>query len=362
MDTTQDYMRILMTRCPIVDVRSPMEFSQGSIPYSINLPIMNDAERHSVGICYKNRGQEKAIQLGHTLVSGEIRENRTNAWARFFETTPNALICCFRGGLRSSIAQHWIHEATGKKPLRIQGGYKAFRNFLIDAIKPENLSVRTLVLSGYTGSGKTQLLQKTRFGCDLESIANHRGSTFGAFFSSQPTQSNFENLLAYAILSKTQKQISHLLFEDEGRHVGKCYLPNELAIQLKNSPRIRLHTPLEERIQAILNEYVIEAQQTAVELYRDAGFEYWQKSFSDSILRIEKRLGRERFLRVYQAFQHAVAFQKEHDSFSLYTNWIFLLLTQYYDPMYEFQMKKFPSKVLFEGNSTEVMEYLKALK
>ena len=117
---------LFLAKTPLIDVRSPVEFSEGSLPHSINIPIMNDEERTLVGTCYKEHGQEAAIKLGHELVQGQVKQDRIQAWTNYIEAHPEAQVFCFRGGLRSQITCQWINEA-GIKRSPIPGGYKRMR-------------------------------------------------------------------------------------------------------------------------------------------------------------------------------------------------------------------------------------------
>ena len=115
---------IVVNNIPLLDVRAPIEFQQGAFPHAVNLPLMNNEDREAIGICYKQSGQTAAIALGQQRVAGEIKQQRIQAWVDFIAQHPQAVLYCFRGGLRSKITQQWIYEATGKIIPRIAGGYK----------------------------------------------------------------------------------------------------------------------------------------------------------------------------------------------------------------------------------------------
>ncbi|MDC6679308.1 rhodanese-like domain-containing protein, partial [Leclercia adecarboxylata] len=132
----------------LIDVRAPVEFAQGALPGAVNLPLMNDEERHQVGIAYKQQGQAAAIALGERLVSGDIKQARINAWQAYLTEHPDALIYCFRGGLRSQIAQQWLDETGASRP-RLQGGWKAMRQALCARIESAALQPM-LVVAGLT--------------------------------------------------------------------------------------------------------------------------------------------------------------------------------------------------------------------
>jgi len=126
MNDGTDYRAILAADTPLIDVRAPVEFTQGAMPAAINLPLMNNDERAAVGTCYKRQGPEAALALGHRLVSGETREQRLEAWRAACLAQPHGYLCCARGGQRSHIVQSWLQAAGVDYPL-IRGGYKALR-------------------------------------------------------------------------------------------------------------------------------------------------------------------------------------------------------------------------------------------
>jgi tRNA 2-selenouridine synthase len=207
---------------PLIDVRAPVEFVVGSLPGAINLPIMNNEERAMVGTTYKKSGREQAMAQGHELVSGEIKEQRLTLWAEQIQKQPETVIYCFRGGLRSQITQRWLGERGIKRPL-IEGGYKKARQFLRDEIDQFSRQSSMLILSGPTGSAKTNLLKKSNYpNVDLEALASHRGSAFGAMATPQPSQIDFENTLAVTLMKLGKKQV---LVEDESRLIGRCAIP-----------------------------------------------------------------------------------------------------------------------------------------
>jgi len=361
-NTFDEFHKIIMDDIPLIDVRAPIEYNRGSFKNAINLPLMIDEERHLVGLCYKKEGNEAAVELGHQLVSGKVRQERIEAWASYLTLYPNSLLCCFRGGLRSQISQQWILENTGMNLPRLHGGYKAFRNFLIDALNPAAQRSKPVILGGYTGSGKTILLKELDNFIDLEDLANHRGSSFGHYTLPQPTQINFENNLAYALIQHKNKQHKHMVLEDEGRNVGKCFLPKDLAQHFNSGQLVVLETPLEERIHLTLVEYVLLAQEKHVVAFgQEFGLQEWYTSITESMDKIKKRLGSERHSQVRIALDCAYTDQMKTGKYDGHTNWINILLQEYYDPMYAHQLQKRIEKISFKGNAQEILDYLKNL-
>ena len=154
-----NFSEIFKSNTPLLDVRAPIEFSEGSFPYAHNYPIMSDIERHQIGICFKADGQDSAIKLGHELVHGKIKQERVEKWIQFVKKYPKGALFCFRGGLRSQISQEWIFEHSGVSYPRVKGGYKALRSFLIAEMYRIVSNKNFLVIGGQTGCGKTILLK-----------------------------------------------------------------------------------------------------------------------------------------------------------------------------------------------------------
>lgn len=362
--TTNEFEKIVLAQTPLADVRAPIEFEKGAFLNSVNLPIMDNEDRHVIGTCYKEHGNEEAVKLGHARVSGNIREVRTQAWVNFLKENPDAFIYCFRGGSRSRIAQQWIYEATGRPVARLEGGYKAFRTYLMDALTPAAQTSKPIILGGCTGSGKTIVLKKLQNAIDLEGIANHRGSSFGNHVTSQPSQISFENNLAYALIQHKAKGFNHMVLEDEGRHVGTNFLPPDLAQYFNEGDLVIIDVPLEERVQITLQEYVCEAQAEYIDFYKDSalGMQKWSEYIINSFMRVKKRLGGDRLQTMLTLFDQCYAAQKETNSPTPHMAWIELFLSDYYDPMYLYQLEKTTKKIIYRGNTDDVTAFLQELK
>ncbi|MFP4698354.1 MAG: tRNA 2-selenouridine(34) synthase MnmH [Eubacteriales bacterium] len=359
LPTTSNFEKIAVEEIPLIDVRAPIEYEKGAFINAINLPLMNDKERHLVGICYKEKGNEEAIKLGHELVSGKIKKERINSWIDYLEKCPDSIIYCFRGGLRSKITQQWITEVTGKEIERLEGGYKAFRNYLLTQLQPSYQKSTPILLSGSTGAGKTIMLKKLKNAIDLEGIANHRGSSFGNKITPQPTQINFENNLAYALIRHRNKGYKHIILEDEGRNVGRCFIPKPLAMYFNMGKIVLVNVPFEERVKITMDEYVYQAQKNYNEVYTvNKGLEEWANYIRTSINKIKKRLGGIRFNKVLDLFEQAYQEQIKTGNMTLHKNWLETLLKDYYDPMYKYQIQKKADRIVFEGSTNEVLHYL----
>ena len=334
---------------PLVDVRAPGEFNQAHLPHSINLPILNDEERHQVGLTYKRLGNVAATELGHQLVSGEVRQQRIEAWANVFNQQSDARLICWRGGARSRIAQSWLNE-LGIPAQRIPGGYKTLRQACL-AVLEQTGQKHWWVLGGKTGVGKTVAIGQIPSSIDLEGIARHRGSAFGSYPDAQghsveqPAQATFENLLAYAWLQLASAQI---VVEDESRMIGRTALPKTWHEAMHTAPLVLIDATLEERSAHIYQEYVEQplAAGTSPTLLKH----HLQKSLQ----KISRRLGGQLHQQIHAQLTQAFDERADH------TEWITSLLSQYYDPMYEYQLQKKTARVVFQGSLESAVEYLKA--
>lgn len=299
----------LREQLPLVDARSEGEFAQSHIPGAINIPILDNAERIQVGTLYKQAGPEKATLKGFELVGPRFHLIQREALRKF--PAKKLILYCWRGGMRSQILS-WLLTQVGFEIFRLEGGYKTYRSFTYASVrKPYPL----LVLGGKTGAAKTVLLQKLKEGgeqvVDLEGLANHKGSSFGAIGQpAQPTVEQFENHLAEQLREIHLDQA--LWVENESRRIGQIILPDSFYLQMTQSPRIEIDKTDEERIAHIASEYA------ALD----------QGELSAAVLRLQKRLGGDRTKQALEAIQ---------------TNqpeiWIPILLL-YYDKTYEFDLER----------------------
>lgn len=346
-----DFKPLFLAKTPWIDVRAPVEFEQGSLPGAINLPIMNNEERALVGTTYKREGREKAIELGHRLVSGAIKESRVQAWLSQARQSPQSVFYCFRGGLRSQISQRWLKEAGVERPL-IEGGYKKVRQVLRDEIEQFSQKRSVVMITGTTGSAKTQLLKNASTYLpvlDLEALARHRGSAFGARETPQPAQIDFENQMAVAILALSEGTV---LIEDESRMIGQLTVPESLFLKMRSSPVFRVDESLETRIENVFRDYILEtpiAQGTPDQARRL--FAYYRQA----VTAISKKLGGLRSQELLQdlAFCENEALTRRH--FEGNKGWISKLLIYYYDPLYQKSLQKRQPKVLFQGTAEQIL-------
>ena len=238
---------------PIIDVRAPLEFEKGHIPGAINIPLFTNKERAQVGTCYKKEGHDAAVELGLEIVGPKLASFVKQC--KSLKSNGEIKVYCARGGMRSS-SFSWLLETAGfKKVYRLEKGYKAFRNYVLNFFEKE---YTLKVLSGMTGSGKTDiLLEMEKIGMqviDLEGLANHRGSAFGGIgktpeTSTEKYENNIYNVMRNFDLKKP------IWIEDESRNVGKVLVPPTIFKKMEISHRIIIDLPIEVRAQRLAIDY-----------------------------------------------------------------------------------------------------------
>jgi tRNA 2-selenouridine synthase len=325
---------------PVIDVRSPGEYIHAQIPGAYSVPLFTDEERKIIGTAYKQESREAAIKIGLDFFGPKMRKmveevekiiaNRHQAINNDSTRLPIdncLLIYCWRGGMRSAgIA--WLMDLYGFKVFTLAGGYKKFRNYVLDTFK---LPFQFNILGGYTGSGKTEILKalekQGETVIDLEEIAKHKGSAFGNFgFEKQPTQEMFDNILALELRKKsmvsrsvnqnnnelmtngsmTSDPMTSIWLEDESQRIGDINIPHELWKAMRQSPVYFLDIPFEARLDYIVKEYG----------------KLEKEKLINSVFRIQRRLGG-------LETKNAIHFLLENNTIEC-----FRILLKYYDKWY----------------------------
>lgn len=357
---SENFENLFLESMPFIDVRAPVEFAQGSLPNAINLPILNDEERAKVGTLFKEKGPVAATELGHQLVFGEIKQKRLNDWTSFIQKNPRCILYCFRGGQRSQITQAWLQE-QGVSIVRLGGGYKLARQFLIDKIEQISETRNFLPLAGPTGSGKTILINELKNlypTIDLEALARHRGSAFGAWDVAQPAQIDFENQLSVAMMRIDRKFKSEILplVEDESRLIGRNVVPKQLFEKISSSPVVLLDEKIEVRVQNIFQDYILNSaigktdEEKALEIFA---------KYKKSLQAISKKLGGERTKEILELLQFSEDEFRATAANDSNRAWIEKLLLYYYDPLYLSSLSRRNVRVLFKGQRAECFSYVK---
>jgi tRNA 2-selenouridine synthase len=336
----------LRTLLPVFDARSEGEYAHAHIPGAISLPLLNNEEREKVGTCYKQKGREEAVLLGFDLVGGKfgeyIRKAKEITQPQPFpkgrggpthslldgksdgKVSPvggdleGVVVYCWRGGMRSNIMA-WLLENAGMKVHVLQGGYKTYRHWALNEFAEQ---LNLLVLGGKTGSGKTEVLHEMKKAgeqvIDLEGLAHHRGSAFGALGQpAQSTSEQFENYLALELLQIDRKKI--LWLENESSKIGGIKIPDEIYNKMRATTVVEIEVPLENRIQNIARDYA----------------SFPKEKLAEATKRIEKKLGNKNM-------NDGLNYLNENDFY----NWIKILL-DYYDKAYTFsKSQRAPGTVL----------------
>jgi tRNA 2-selenouridine synthase len=240
----------------IIDVRSPAEYAEDHIPGAISAPVLDDAERAEVGTLYKQVSPFDARKLGAALAAKNIGEHV----ARRFKDRPQGwhpLVYCWRGGKRSGSMAHILRE-IGWNAETLEGGYKAYRRWVVAQLESLPSSLQFTVIHGPTGSGKSRFL--TALGkagaqaLDLEDLAAHRGSVLGNLPERpQPAQKMFESLLLQRLQALDPAR--PVFVEGESKKIGEIQVPEALMRRMRASPCIVLETALETRVDLLLDEY-----------------------------------------------------------------------------------------------------------
>ena len=257
---------------PVIDVRSPSEFDQGHIPGAINIPLFSDEERKIIGTLYKKRGKQVAIVEGLDIIGPKM--STMVRLASKLKAKDQLLVYCWRGGMRSE-SFTWLMNTAELPAKRLDGGYKSYRNY---ALKYLTNKANLVLLTGATGSGKTEILaQLKNLGeqvIDLENLASHKGSVFGGFGQlDQPTTEQFQNNLFEEFHSLDLSK--RIWIEDESVAIGGVQIPKEFWDQMSNSPFIKIEINKTVRIKRLVHEYGL----------------YPASEIENKILKISKRLG-----------------------------------------------------------------------
>ena len=355
---TDNYLDLFINDIPLMDVRAPVEYEKGAFPNASNIPLLDDNQREQIGIRYKDAGEEEAIRLGLTLATPEIRAQRLKSWVRFCGENPNGYLYCFRGGLRSRTTQNWIREGGINYPL-ISGGYKAMRRFLIDELETSLEMVPLVIVSGLTGSGKTRILRQIAHHIDFEGIANHRGSAFGGDASDeQPGVIDWENQVSIELLKHRFRFPGKAVYvEDESRRIGRICMPDNLYHKMQEAPRAILQVDIESRIQLISEDYILNAWPQYQTRFSDQAESEFSRFVLDNLARIQRRLGGERYKQVKQSFEAALTDFFNNQDVTGFHEGIETLLTDYYDPMYRYQLASKSAPIIFEGPEIEYLEW-----
>ncbi|WP_172253854.1 tRNA 2-selenouridine(34) synthase MnmH [Saccharibacillus deserti] len=235
-----------------IDVRSPSEYRSASIPGSLNIPLFDDEERAEVGTLYTQTGVEAAKERGLRIASAKLPE----FVRQFKEIEGPKAVFCWRGGMRSRTTAT-VLDLMGIRVYRLNGGFRAYRKWVVARLENFELNAQAYVLGGNTGSGKTAALQRLQAEgypvVDLENMAGHRGSVFGGIGVEARNQKTFDALLLERLLEVADSP--YILLEAESKRIGRIEVPAFLMRKKEEGVQIRVGLPMEERVRHILEDY-----------------------------------------------------------------------------------------------------------
>lgn len=243
----------LLHQLPLIDVRSPGEFEKGHIPGATNIPLFSNEERAQVGTVYVQQSKEKAVELGYRYVNP--KRDWFVAESRKVAGKSAVAVHCWRGGMRSHAFADHLHQNGFQEVFVITGGYKAFRNHVLNFFEQP---FRLRILGGYTGSGKTYVLKSLKeLGqqvVDMEGIAHHKGSAFGSIGElEQPSVEQFENTLFEEFRHLDLQE--PIWLEDESHNIGQVKIPMPLFLQIRQQIVYFIQIPKEQRAKHLVGEY-----------------------------------------------------------------------------------------------------------
>ena len=293
----------------LIDVRTSEEHFQGAIPGSRNHPLFDGLERSLIGKLYRQVGREAAVERGTSIVAPQL-EKFLNTLRPFQSRL--LTVYCARGGMRSKSVTRFL-SSEGFRVQQLEGGYKAYRRHVLDFLK--DFRPPLIVLHGRTGVGKTLLIRSLPGSIDLENLAQHRSSIFGAVHLQPRNQKNFEGLFYSKTSSKPRKELTFV--EGESRKVGKVFIPEAFADAMKKGKKVLLKASMETRVQRILKEYHPRDEETLFKI--EAILPALKESLGKNVVEQLKTLLQQ----------------------SKFEDFITILLEKYYDPRYEHGMRDY---------------------
>ncbi|MRG87326.1 tRNA 2-selenouridine(34) synthase MnmH [Salinibacillus xinjiangensis] len=290
----------------IIDVRSPSEYKDAMIPNSVNIPVFSDEERAEVGTIYKQKSPEAARERGLEIFSEKL--------PRFVKEVKQLegekVVYCWRGGMRSKSAATVV-DLAGVPVYRLEGGFRSYRDWVLNTLDTIEFKPRAIVLNGFTGTGKTKILHQLKSEgypvLDLEGMANHRGSIFGQIGRVPHNQKKFNSLLVHELLQ--YQNGDYMLIEGESKRVGKAVIPDFLLDKKDQGIQFFIELPKSERVKIILEDYQPwDHQEESIEAFR----------------KIKKRIHTPVAKEIEQSLENGA-----------YARAVELLLEYYYDPRYQ---------------------------
>lgn len=315
----------------IIDTRTPKEFEKDNIPDSVNYPIFSDEERAKIGTLYK-KDKTKAYQEGITTYNNKIIHFIESF--KKLDKNKKIIVYCWRGGMRSKTIAELISN-LGYDTYQLEGGYKSFREYIRDFFEEYTPPFKLIVLQGYAGCGKTDILKKIRPSIDLEGIAQHRSSIFGAIGLKPISQKRFESRL-WKKLIDLEKETA-VFIEGEARKIGDVYIPKKIFDAIQKAKTIFITTNIKNRTKRIVKEYFTHSADEFIK---------------EKIKTLKEQISKKEVEKLLECMD-----EKKYEKVSEY------LLTEYYDPKYDyfFKDRKYAAKINYE-TITDAIDKIEKIK
>lgn len=312
-----------------IDARTPQEYAEDHLLGAINVPLLDDQERHEIGIIYKQQCREKAIERGMELFPAKIPSIYHAVKEHKNKTI---IVYCARGGMRSGIIASLL-ESIGFKVLQVEGGYKSFRHYILDELNSFTLKPRIICLYGLTCTGKTKLLESFPNALNLEELAQHRGSLYGGVGLKPNRQKRFENLLLQRL--KELNHYEYIFVEGESRKIGNTEIPPFLFKAMKRGVNVLVKRDFEKRVEEGVKEY-----------FSSPGKIKQMKEITPQLREIISKKRKEEIMTLIEAGNYAEATR--------------IILKEYYDVLYAHTLKDVKFDLEVENN--DLGEAIKNLK
>jgi len=310
--------------CVFVDVRAPVEFEKDHILDAVNIPLLSDEERAIVGTLYKE-SPGNAYAKGFEFVMPKAKEIHD----KLMSFSKPVVVYCWRGGLRSKSV---VSLVSRDDVYQLKGGYKKYREWVRNSLEDYNLKQKVVVLHGYSCVDKTKILNQLPNSVDLEGLAQHRGSVFGAMGLKPNTQKMFESLLLRSLLELRHERF--IVVEGESRKIGDLHVPSFLYGAMCKGVNVLIKDSIENRMKVFLDEYKILDK-------------------PDEFVRILRTLNRKMSKKYITEIEDLIA-KKE------YVEAAKILFEKYYDPLYDYSMNKLDYALVVESSYLEkIKEFLK---
>ncbi|MCS7307814.1 MAG: tRNA 2-selenouridine(34) synthase MnmH [Aquificaceae bacterium] len=295
----------------LVDIRSPSEYEEFHVPGAVNVPLFEDEEKRLIGIVYRGEGVERAKELGYEIAWKKL-EGFLQTFRRLKENYRHVVVYCWRGGLRSKELCK-VLSSMGVDVLRLEGGYRAYREFILKDMEKLLQNKRFVVLTGKTGVGKTRLLRRLKQEgypvVDLEGLAQDRGSVFGKVGIGKTVSQKMFDALLYEELRELNSEL--LLVEDESKVIGRVHIPEALWRKKEEGVFVEVEASLSVRLKNIIEDYT--------------SSQGWQEEVRRSLHKIRKYLGEEKYLSALEMLK-----ENKVEELALF------LMENYYDKNYRY--------------------------